>query len=512
MPTRSLGLKFLLVCILAVLMAIPAFAIYGLIWERTSRATQVVAEVGARYGGEQTFLGPILAAPYRAVRAVPVTPGQPPQPATVEEGWYVVFAETGSADAVVETDIVQRGSLFKVRTYTADLAMRANFDLTGQPNAAPEGAVVDWSRAAFLIGVGDPRGAQGAAAEIVVEGGASLPLTPGSAYPQLFTGTALSAEEMNRSASSNRPYQWLAADAAAVVEAALAQGGDPSFSLRSSLRLSGVESIALAPFAKNTDLSVRSTNWPHVGYFGAFPQAEGAPEREAVAPEGAPEGVPEGVPEGLQQGLQDGGAYARWSIPFIARGVAAAGTMTDIQGLGSQDVRVRFIDPANPYQAVTRSLKYAILFLGVVFLFYFLFETTGEQRVHPAQYILVGLAQLIFYLLLLAIAERLGFNVAFVIAAGATVLLISFYAGAIFKSRARFLAALGSFSALYALIYMLMSLEDYALLAGSLAAFAAIAAVMWFTRNLDWYGLSDQGFRRPGADPPLQRNAAGGSG
>jgi inner membrane protein len=91
-------------------------------------------------------------------------------------------------------------------------------------------------------------------------------------------------------------------------------------------------------------------------------------------------------------------------------------------------------------------------------------------------------------------------------------LLISFYAGAIFKSRTRFLAALGSFSALYALIYMLMSLEDYALLAGSLAAFAAIAAVMWFTRNLDWYGLSDQGFRRPGADPPLQRNAAGGSG
>ena len=489
MPTRSLGLKFLLVCILAVLMAIPAFAIYGLIWERTSRASEVVAEVGARYGGEQTFLGPMLVAPYRAVRAAPVSPGQPPQPATVEEGWYVVFAETGAADAVVETDIVQRGSLFKVRTYVADVAMRANFDLTDQPNAAPEGAVVDWSRAAFLIGVGDPRGAQGAAAEIVVEGGPTLPLTPGSAYPQLMTSTALSPEEMNRGAYGARPYQWLATDATDVVTAALAPGGDPTFSLSSSLRLSGVESIALAPFAKNTELSIRSTNWPHVGYFGAFPQAEGEAEGEAAA---------------------EGGAFARWSIPFIARGVAASGTLMDIQGLGGQDVRVRFIDPANPYQAVTRSLKYAILFLGVVFLFYFLFETTGEQRVHPAQYILVGLAQLIFYLLLLAIAERLGFNTAFLIAAGATVLLISFYAGAIFKSRSRFLAALGSFSALYALIYMLMSLEDYALLAGSLAAFVAIAAVMWFTRNLDWYGLGEQGLRRPGADPPA-RNVAGGS-
>lgn len=477
LPTRSLGLKFLLVCILAVLMAIPAFAIYGLIWDRTSRASEVVAEVGARYGGEQTFLGPILVAPYRAVRAVPVAPGQPPQPPTVEEGWYVVFAETGAADATVETDIVRRGSLFKVRTYTADVAMRAAFDLTDQPNAAPEGATVDWSRAAFLIGVGDPRGAQGTAAEILVEGGPSLPLTPGSAYPQLATGTSLSPEEYGRTGfSGGRPYQWLAADASALVSAALATGGDPTFNLSAALRLSGVESIALAPFAKNTELSIQSTNWPHVGYFGAFPQTES------------------------QEAAPEGGALARWSIPFIARGVAAAGTMNEIQGLGGQDVRVRFVDPSNPYQAVTRSLKYAILFLGVVFLFYFLFETTGEQRVHPAQYILVGLAQLIFYLLLLAIAERLGFNAAFLIAAGATVLLISFYAGAIFKSRSRFLAALGSFSALYALIYMLMSLEDYALLAGSLAAFAAIAAVMWFTRNLDWYGLSQGGLRRP--DPP----------
>jgi inner membrane protein len=457
LPSRSFGLKFLLVCVLAVLMSLPALLVYMLIYDRTTRAEQVVQEVGVRYGGEQTFTGPMLVAPYRAVRATPVSPGQPPQPPTVEEGWYVVFAETGSTVATVDTNERRRGNLFKVRTYTADLAMEARFDLTREPSAAPQGAVIDWTRAAILIGVGDPRGAQ--AAEMTIEGIGTVPLNPGSSYPVL--NSAQSYDGRGQVA----PGQWLAADASAFA----APGR--TFNISSTLRFTGVESIGLVPFAKNTTLTVNS-DWPHVGYFGAFPLAEGDEVTPATA------------------AAAGQGSSATWSIPFVARGLAAAGTFNEMSAVGQQDVRVRFVDPSNPYQSVTRSLKYALLFLGVVFLFYFLFETTGEQRVHPAQYILVGLAQLVFYLLLLALAERLGFNPAFLIAAGATVLLISFYAGAIFKSRARFLAALGSFTALYALIYMLMSLEDYALLAGSLAAFAAIAAVMWFTRNLDWYGLN----------------------
>jgi len=164
-------------------------------------------------------------------------------------------------------------------------------------------------------------------------------------------------------------------------------------------------------------------------------------------------------------------------------------------------VTTRFVDSTNPYQAVTRSLKYALLFIGVVFLAYFLFEATSDTRVHPAQYVLVGLAQIIFYLLLLAIAERIGFNWAFLVAAVATVALIGWYAGAVFKSRQRQYAAIAAFSLLYALIYVLMSLEDFALLVGAVAAFVAIAAVMWFTRNLDWYGLGLTEKRTPPPAP-----------
>ena len=132
------------------------------------------------------------------------------------------------------------------------------------------------------------------------------------------------------------------------------------------------------------------------------------------------------------------------------------------------------------------------MFIGLVFLAYFLFETTTGRRVHPAQYVLVGLAQVIFYMLLLSIAEHTGFDVAFALAATATVGLISAYAGWTFDSRAQGVRALVAFTFLYGLIYVLMRLEDYALLVGALASFAAIAAVMYFTRKVDWYGVTGQ--------------------
>jgi inner membrane protein len=128
--------------------------------------------------------------------------------------------------------------------------------------------------------------------------------------------------------------------------------------------------------------------------------------------------------------------------------------------------------------------------VGLVFLSYFLFEVATGKRVHPAQYILIGVAQLVFYLLLLSIAERIGFDLAFAIAATATVALISAYAGWVFESRKFGLRALVAFATLYGLIYLLLRLEDQALLVGAVASFAAIAAVMYFTRRMDWYGSS----------------------
>lgn len=465
---RSLGLKFLLVCALAVLMSIPAFGVFGLINDRTSRASSVVAEVGERLGGEQTLVGPILIAPYRAVTTVTDSENRPQR--QFSSGWYAVFAETGTANAALDTELRQRGDLFKVRIYTADVALNAAFDLTGEPSAAPENATIDWSRAAILVGVSDPRGIVDATS-IDVSGAGPVAFEPGSAYADVFPGlmsaTGGAAGAGAYGSGGVRPMQWLAASAAAFAR----PGG--KFELSTRVRVTGVESFSLAAFARTTDLRMRG-DWSSVGYYGAF-AAEADPSAAA------------------------GTFAARWSVPYVRRNLADAGPTSQLGGLGALAVTTRFIDGANPYQAVTRSLKYALLFIGVVFLAYFLFEAMSETRVHPAQYVLVGLAQIIFYLLLLAIAERLGFHLAFLIAAVATVLLIGWYAGAVFRSRQRRYAAMAAFALLYALIYVLMTLEDFALLVGAIAAFIAIAAVMWFTRNLDWYGL---GAERGKALPP----------
>jgi len=137
--------------------------------------------------------------------------------------------------------------------------------------------------------------------------------------------------------------------------------------------------------------------------------------------------------------------------------------------------------------SVNRSLKYALLFLGLLFVSYFVFEVTTGKRVHPAQYVLVGIAQIIFYLLLLSLAERIGFDFGFLIGGILTVGLLSANAAWVFSSRLQGLRAFGVFTLLYVLIYLLLRLEDNALLVGAIASFAAVAAAMYFMRRIDWY-------------------------
>ncbi|HXS11754.1 MAG TPA: inner membrane CreD family protein [Acidobacteriaceae bacterium] len=154
----------------------------------------------------------------------------------------------------------------------------------------------------------------------------------------------------------------------------------------------------------------------------------------------------------------------------------------------AQPTTVLGIRLADSYRSTRRSLHYITLFLGLVFLTYFLFEASTGKRVHLAQYALVGVAQTVFYLLLLSFAEHLGFDISFLIAGVSTVALLSANAEWVFRSRKLALRALGVFSALYAFIYVLLRVEAYALLVGAITSFAAVAAAMYITRNVDWYG------------------------
>jgi inner membrane protein len=286
--------------------------------------------------------------------------------------------------------------------------------------------------------------------------------SPGVATPQ---GAARAA-----SAVPGASYGLVSAPATALVAA---KGGD----LRVTLRFTGAERLSVMPFAKSTVVRVTG-NWAAPSFDGGFP-----PEPPHLGPRGF---------------------AATWSVPFIGRGLSdhAASDSLSLTQLGSKDLGVSLIPTSNPYQTVSRSLKYAVMFVGLVFLTFFVFEALSGQRVHPAQYLLVGAAQMVFYLLLLSLSEQVGFDWAFAAAATATVLVIGLYAGAAFRSRGRGVQALVVFSAVYGLIYLLMRLEDFALLAGSIASFLGLAGAMYLTRNLDWYGgkpAAKQAASAPGA-------------
>jgi inner membrane protein len=443
-PRRSMGLKLLLVCGLALLMSIPALFVFMLLGDRTHRAEEVSREVGALVGGAQAFLGPVLAIPYTTP---PTAKDQP-----VGSGVFVIFPTTGDAQVASRSEVRRRG-LFKVPVDRADLAFTAHFDLAAAAALAPRNAVLDWGRAEFLLGASDPRGAQ---QDVVFSAaGQRREVAPAMALTDAnIAGRGPRSTSADYAADAGN-FKLFGASAAGIAAPAAV------FDVEAAMKFSGASSFSVLPFAKATTLTVKG-DWPSPSFDGGF------------------------LP--VQRTVGKDGFSARWSVPFIARGVPAQGGQEVIGRLSPSALGVSFVDPANPYQSVARSLKYALMFVGLVFLAFFLFETAQGRRVHAAQYVLVGLAQVIFYLLLLSLAERIGFDLGFLIAAGATVGLISAYAGWAFESRRQGFIALAAFSLLYGLIYVLMRLEDLALLIGALTSFAALAAVMYFTRRIDWYG------------------------
>ena len=453
--SRSMGLKLIIVCALALVMTIPALFVDSLVDDRTKRAAEVIAEISGHVGGQQTFLGPTLAIPY-------TIPAEGPND-SVKHGTYLVFPVRGSG--VVKTTTEERHrSLFKVPVFQADLKLDAAFDLTGVPTAAPHGATLDWSHAEIVVGVSDARGAQADA--LITEGGKTLALAPAEVAQDISIGG-------EQNAHTKLTLFGATTDG-------LAKPG-AKFDVSSTLRFSGAQRIAVLAYGKTTQLSVQG-DWASPGFDGGL------------------------LP--VTRRVSNNGFTAEWSVPFIARGVRAEGESQLINGLDATALGVSFIEVADPYQSVNRSLKYMALFLGLLFLTYFVFEVTTGKRVHPAQYVLVGVAQIIFYLLLLSLAERIGFDFGFLVGGAATVGLLSANTAWVVKSRAQGVRALAVFSLLYVFIYLLLRLEDNALLVGSIASFLAITAVMYFTRGIDWYSsLPVKGMAEAQASSVVPKNA-----
>ncbi|MGA9670272.1 MAG: inner membrane CreD family protein, partial [Terracidiphilus sp.] len=334
--SRSMGVKLFVVCVLALVMTIPSFFVGGLVDERAQRAADVIKEISSHVGGQQTFLGPTLAVPY----TVPAqTKNTKP-----EHGVYLVFPAVGRATVKTRTEERSR-SLFKVPVFQADLRFDAGFDLTGVPLAAPAGAVLDWSQSELVVGVSDARGALGDCT-ITADGKAGTFVPTDS-----IDGLSL---ELNSSESQRTPLTLFG-----VAASKLAQP-NAKFQVSTTLRFSGAQRIAILSYGRETHLNIEG-DWPNPSFDGGF-----LPVKRTITPQGF---------------------SGEWAVPYIARGIQAEGRSDSFTGLNSTALGVSFVELADPYQSVNRSLKYVLLFLGLLFLSYFIFETTTGKRVHPAQYV-----------------------------------------------------------------------------------------------------------------------------
>jgi inner membrane protein len=451
LPTRSTGLKFLLVCALALVMAIPTLSVWAVLQDRLNRYNEVRNEISRYEGGAQTVSGPVLLVPYS--KQVENVTNDGKREIVTLRGWGVAFAENGAAQAQLATEKRKR-AIYTIPVYKAQVTFDARFDAANAAKALAAldpAAKFDWDQAQVAMGVTNTIGLL---TDVVLDFG-------NNDRRQLKPTTIAVPTPANANYGGNNTYSLIAAPVGDLI----ARG---AITAHTQFSLSGAERFAIAAFAKDTTASM-SSPWPDPSFEGfVLPLTDG-------------------------RSVTEQGFSAKWSAGLVRRGLPEAATDTNIlTDMGNKDFAVRLSEPTNVYTGVNRALKYSIMFIGLVFLAYFMFEIVSGARAHPAQYIMVGLAQAIFYLLLLAFAERLGFTIAFVIAAAATVSLISLYVRVVFRKRLYVVPAFLTFGGVYALMYVLMQMEDYSLLVGSLMSFAALAALMYLTRNVAWYGAADE--------------------
>jgi inner membrane protein len=229
------------------------------------------------------------------------------------------------------------------------------------------------------------------------------------------------------------------------------------------LDLVGSQDLSLAPVAEETEVTLQAP-WPSPSFNGRY------------------------LP--IRRQVDDKGFTASWKVSSLARNLDAI-----LQEGGGEKLQeafgVSFMDPVNVYLQAERAVKYGLLFVGLTFASFFLFELLRRLRIHPMQYLLVGLALALFFLLVISLSEHIPFLWAYVAASAASILLLGTYLTRVLGGLARGAGFAAGLCVLHAVLYGLLSSEDNALLMGAILLFAALAAVMTATRSLDWYGLGN---------------------
>lgn len=449
--------KVVVLLLLTLLAGLPLARIGGLVEERGASRAQAAHELAVRHAGPQVLAGPVLVVPYteRWIEEQQDAQGQPKaRIARSKQRAHIVFPERSELRGRLTPQERYLG-IFTVLFYELQGAFSGRFpafDPATLPHSE-KGSVIEAQPPVLALTLSDLRGLQGAPGLTLAGADARwLPRVPGLA-----------------------PDTWLGQGIHAPLPAAAAQAFQQRQPLdfRLQLALVGQERLSVVPLADETTAHLAS-DWPHPSFGGEF-----LATRRSVGASGfeASWAVSSLVSSARAQLLQGGRTNER--------GAPAA---RQAEALDSFDVSL--IEPLNVYTLASRAVKYGLLFVALTLLAAFLFELFAQVRLHPVQYGLVGLAITVFFLLLLALSEKMAFGLAYAIAALASTALLAVYFSAVLHRWQRGLGLAGYVAVLYAALYGLLSSEDNALLLGSLLLFGLLAVLMIGTRRVDWYALS----------------------
>lgn len=477
---RFLSLKFLIMAGLIFSFLVCFMFMRGIVHERQQYSQNVMAEIGRDSVRPQTIMSPFIVVPVS--EQSPCLANQPTATVAIESlkpnqtiktlpcvtHSQVILTPNQSkwTHNVQVSDQKYARGVYRATSYTDQIQLSADFTPSDALLKPKAGQTIHWEQAQMLLPISDLRGLY--------------------RQPVLTVGTEKLLFEISTDGDNslfNQPYSQIN----------IGLRAKNPLKIQLDLSVDGLQQLAIQPLGKQTQMSMQA-NWPHPQFGG-----EALPQRKNIlANQFSAEWqnsylaihntqllnacIQRQQPQACQQ-LQNSNSM-RGADAAYATGDTATGEL--------QAFQVGFVDPINIYSLTDRTLKYAALFLVLIFGVFFLFEVLKDLRVHPIQYALVGAAQAVFYLLLLSFSEQFAFSWAYLGSSIACVLVITWYVSYVLRGVRRALGLGVILASLYAALYVILQSQQHTLILGSVLVFAVITLVMYLTRHIDWYQLGSK--------------------
>ncbi|CAM1374255.1 cell envelope integrity protein CreD [Tenacibaculum xiamenense] len=440
----SITARMFMIGILIIILLIPLSFIKKLIYERKGRQKEVVEEISNKWGNEVLFYGPMLKVPYKTYQVKKIfsdASKQYREERTEEIKYAYFFPEKLQVKSTINPEEKKRG-IYKTAVYKSGIHVSGSFERPDFSEIEVDEDDVLWGKSKLIIEVSNLKG---------VNNLVSLQL-----HKNNYTFNAKRDSQEN-SGSYYQAVKLHKLESKFLKKEDLPLSNNSEFNL--DLQINGSKQIRFIPVGKETNVEI-SSNWKTANFLGEY------------------------LPYNSDK-ITDNGFHAKWKVLAINRPFSQQ-FFSGIPDLRNYAFGVNFMIPVDEYQKSERSAKYGFLVIGLTFLVFFLIQTMSKILIHPFQYLMIGIALVMFYTLLISISEHSSFFLAYIVASIAVILLITLYSKSIFENY-KFPILVGtSLTVLYLFIYIIIQLESYALLVGSVGLFMILATVMFASRKIDW--------------------------